>query len=256
MHHHQLLFSIITCSLDSRKYIYVLIRSVEDQIYNNYKHIFIDGFSKDNTLQKIKKYQKRHFKSVKLFQTPAKGIGNAMNVGIEKSSGKYIIHLHSDDCFNNRFVLKNIANIINQNKNIDLVYGKAEFIDEHSCRYKIIPHRNIYHKLHYLLLLLTNYIPHQAVFIEKSVFNKYGLFREDLKNSMDYELWLRLSRKKIMTIFTDNIICNFIVRNTSQRETGNALGENIKIINDMKINYFTKKIVLFIHRLNSTRKLF
>ena len=55
MHHHQLLFSIITCSLDSGKYIDVLIRSVEDQIYTNYEHIFIDGFSKDNTLQNIKK---------------------------------------------------------------------------------------------------------------------------------------------------------------------------------------------------------
>jgi len=90
-------FSIITCTYNSEKYLQENINSVESQIFHNFEHVFIDGNSSDKTIEIIKKYQKKYPHTVKLLQCEPKGISNAMNHGINQSSGQYIIHLHSDD---------------------------------------------------------------------------------------------------------------------------------------------------------------
>ncbi len=101
-----------------------------------------------------------------------------MNKGIKKSQGEYIIHLHSDDSFFNEKILKNINNFIEHNNSPDLIYGKANFINTENGNSRIIPHRKIYHKIRFWLLLLTNYVPHQTVFIKKEMFDKWGMFDE------------------------------------------------------------------------------
>jgi glycosyltransferase involved in cell wall biosynthesis len=171
-------FSVITCTYNSDKYIEKNIRSIENQTFQNFEHIFIDGFSSDKTIAIIKKYQSKFPCKVKLFQFKPKGIANAMNKGIKKSQGEYIIHLHSDDSFVNEKILKNINNFIEHNNSPDLIYGKANFINTENGNSRIIPHRKIYHKIRFWLLLLTNYVPHQTVFIKKEMFDKWGMFDE------------------------------------------------------------------------------
>ena len=48
-------FSIITPVLDGEKHIKRNIDSLKKQSFKNYEHIIIDGKSKDNTLQILKK---------------------------------------------------------------------------------------------------------------------------------------------------------------------------------------------------------
>ena len=47
--------SIITVCYNSSKTIYKTIESVNNQLYENIEHIFIDGLSSDNTCEIIKK---------------------------------------------------------------------------------------------------------------------------------------------------------------------------------------------------------
>ena len=216
-------FSIITCTYNSEKYLQENIKSVKNQAFRDFEHVFIDGFSTDKTMEMIEIYRKEFPDQVKIFQFKPKGIANAMNRGIEKSSGKYLIHLHSDDNFYSNDVLEKVSNFIEKNNQPDWIYGKANFMDTETNVSRVIPHRGIYHKIKFWLLLLTNYIPHQAVFLKKTVFDKYGVFDENLKNSMDYELWLRLAKKNITSLFIDCVVCNFSVRENSQ----SALGKNI-----------------------------
>ena len=48
-------------------------------------------------------------------------IYEAINIGIKKSSGEYIIILHSDDILNSDKTLKKIANILNSSKPLVLL---------------------------------------------------------------------------------------------------------------------------------------
>lgn len=212
-------FSIITCTYNSEKYLQKNIDSVKNQTFDDFEHIFIDGFSTDGTVEIIKQYQQEFPDKVRFYQFEPKGIANAMNRGIEKASGEYLLHLHSDDSLYGNNVLSSVVDFIQKNNSPDLIYGKAKFMNDEGV-FRIIPHRKIYHKLRHWLLLLTNYVPHQATFIKKTIFEKYGLFNEQYKNSMDYEMWLRLSKNNIDAIYFDSIICNFLMRSDSQSTIG------------------------------------
>lgn len=251
-----MLFSIITCTYNSEQYLQKNIDSIKNQTFKDFEHIFIDGFSTDKTMRLIEKYQKDFPNRVKVFQFPAKGIANAMNIGIEKSNGKYINHMHSDDSFYSDEVLQNVSNFIDKNNCPDWIYGKALFINNEKNRKRIIPHRKIYQKVRYWMLFLTNFIPHQTVFIKKNIFEKYGVFDEKYNNFMDYELWLRLKKFNIKEKFINDIICNFSVRQDSQSGIGKYTNEYFTVLNKYLKNKLLIKILFYLHKLNQQRNFF
>ncbi len=250
-------FSIITCTYNSKKYVQKNIDSLKNQSFRDFEHIFIDGFSTDGTTDLIRRYQQEFPEKVRLYQFEPRGIANAMNEGIRKACGEYLLHLHSDDSIYARDTLEIVSHCSDETGNPDFIYGKAKFINDDGL-FMIIPHRKIYQKLRYWLLLLTNYIPHQATFIKKSVFEKYGIFNEHYRNSMDYEMWLRLSKKKISNIFLDIIVCNFSVQKNSQSSTNKqgCLEENILILKKYVHNNTIQKIYITIMKKNFQRSLF
>ena len=73
--------------------------SVCQQTYPDIEHIIIDGASDDGTLDLFKPYEKTG--KLTVFSEPDTGIYNAMNKGLERAKGKYIIFLNSDDYWHN-----------------------------------------------------------------------------------------------------------------------------------------------------------
>jgi len=108
-------FSIITVCLNSEKTILYTLNSVLNQTYKNIEHIIVDGGSTDKTLQIIKNYP---IKNKKFFSTNQKGIYNAINEGIKRATGEYISILHSDDIYQNNYILEEVSKIIKKKKNI------------------------------------------------------------------------------------------------------------------------------------------
>ena len=251
-------FSIITCTYNSERYLQKNIDSIKNQTFRDFEHIFIDGFSTDKTMEIIEKYRQEFPEKVKVFQFPAKGIGNAMNEGIKKSSGEYLIHLHSDDSLFSNSILEKVSEFIKKYKNPNWIYGKAKFINEKAKDILVVPHRKIYQKARFWLLLMTNYIPHQSVFIKKEIFEKFGNFNEYYKNSMDYEMWLRFTKNKIPSTFINEIICNFSVRDDSlsSQNKNNCKNENILIIKKYANNKIIQHILSIIIRINFLRNFF
>ena len=89
-------FSIITVVKNSSKKIEKTLQSVINQPFKNIEHIVIDGNSTDNTLVKIKKFEKtiEYWCSIK-----DKGIYDAMNYGIRLCRGNIIVILNAGDVF-------------------------------------------------------------------------------------------------------------------------------------------------------------
>ena len=97
--------SIITINYNNASGLEKTIRSVVEQIYNEYEYIIIDGASSDKSKEVIQEYQ-RYID----FWCSEKdsGIYNAMNKGIQKASGEYLLFLNSGDVLNNSAVLADI----------------------------------------------------------------------------------------------------------------------------------------------------
>lgn len=229
-------FSIITCTYNSAVWVKKNIESVKKQVYVDWEHIFIDAFSGDGTVEIIKEYQKEFPNKIKLFQFAPRGISNAMNEGIKKSSGDYLIHLHADDSFFADNVVSDVNNFLCQG-DWDWIYGKINVVDERGGgAVGIFPTKKMWQNdyrnwLGRYILKFYNYIPHQAVFIRKTVFDKYGGFDEGLSSAMDPDLWLRLKNVTKWSFF-DKIISNFCLHDSSQTAS-------LAMIRENRDNFFT-----------------
>ena len=229
--------SIITCTKNSEKFIEKNINSVLNQKFRNYEHIIIDGESTDKTHQIVKKYLKITDK-IKFFKFPPKGISNAFNKGLEKACGDYIFFLNSDDYFYDDKVLQDVYTFL-KNNDIDWVYGKINVIEESGKSVSRFPKIKLFQIASKNLLKYINYIPHQAVFMKKKLFENYGLFDETLTSKMDYDLWLRIAGKTGWRFF-DRTISNFTIREGSQGSAMEKLEENRNNLKRVRNRYLNK----------------
>jgi glycosyltransferase involved in cell wall biosynthesis len=219
------LFTIITCTRNSEKYIEKNYISVRNQTFKNFEQIFIDGESSDTTLKKIRNYKSQADFSVKIIISKPKGISNAMNMGINSVKGEYIVFLNSDDFFYNENILKEVREYVEKNGNVDLFYGKINTIEENGQTIGSFPNQKIFHTGNKILIKYINYIPHQATFLRSRVFNDFGGFDETLTSKMDYELWLRI-RKQTKWKYINRIISSYRVRKGAQSSSRKKFIEN------------------------------
>ena len=92
----QPLISVITVVYNGEKYLEQTIKSVIHQTYKNIEYLIIDGGSKDNTLDIIKRYKKYITYWV---SEPDQGLYDAMNKGISMAKGELIGMINSDDWY-------------------------------------------------------------------------------------------------------------------------------------------------------------
>lgn len=243
-------FSIITCTYNSEKYIRETIKSVEIQNFNNYEHIFIDGKSSDKTKSIISAYLKRNKNRVKLYTHSPKGIANAMNKGILHSRGKFIIHLHSDDSFYDKLVLTDVYNHLTKNSQLDWVYGVIHVIESNGKTIGYFPKWLPLQIGWKYLLKIFNYIPHQAVFIKRVIFDKYGLFDEKLKAMMDQELWLRINYHTKWG-FVNRVVSNYRVHHDSMSSSSTNYYINRNEYKQIKSKYLTSFIDIILAKIAS-----
>jgi len=220
-------FSIITCTYNSNKTIDDNILSVFNQSFKDYEHIFIDGLSNDNTITKIKKYSKNN-KNIKIYQSPPKGISNAMNIGIKKSTGKYLIFLNSDDLLYDKNVLQNVYNFINKNKNYLWFYGLVNTVDVDKKSLYFYPSKWYQKMFFYPLFRLTFFMNHPGIFYNKKLFLKYGFYDESI-NSMDYEFAVRIG-KRVKAKFMNIKISKFRLGGFSSINSNEIIENNKYII--------------------------
>ncbi len=113
------LVSIITPVYNRYKIISETIESIFSQTYDHWEYIIIDDGSTDNTLNVINKYAlKDNRLRVYSRQKEPKGANKCRNIGMEKSKGKYIIFLDSDDLLAD-FCLMNRVKYIENHANLD-----------------------------------------------------------------------------------------------------------------------------------------
>ncbi len=166
--------SIITINLNNCEGLHSTILSVKNQNYTDYEFILIDGNSNDGSKQIIEKYQELFYYFI---IEEDKGIYNAMNKGISKSTGDYLLFLNSGDTLINEFSLHNA---INYKVNSDLVF--YSYLNQNDKIKERLKFSDFWFKFSF---------SHQAIFFKRDLFIELGLYRENLDIVADWEFVLR-----------------------------------------------------------------
>jgi glycosyltransferase involved in cell wall biosynthesis len=198
----QATFSIVTCTWNSAATLGDTLASVRRQSCQDVEHIFVDGGSTDATLAMLDAYQGRKL----ILRDVRGGISRAMNEGIRAASGAIVAHLHSDDYYASADVLDTVARRF-QTESVDWVFGNIQVLKDGVLQ----PAYRLQAFTFASFVAGKASVPHPAVFIRRAVFDKVGLFDEQLKYSMDIDLWLRLGQvaqpalvDQPLTVFRDH----------------------------------------------------
>lgn len=177
--------SIITPTLNQAQFIEETILSVLNQNYPDFEHIVIDGGSKDNTLDILKKYS--HLKWV---SEKDKGQSDAINKGFRMATGDIVAWINSDDYYaENTFNL--INNYFSANPDCSILYGDITYISQSgSILYTLTGDDVSFEKL----LDFPDNVRQPSTFWRKEVLEKVGYIKESLHLVMDLEFFLRIGK--------------------------------------------------------------
>jgi glycosyltransferase involved in cell wall biosynthesis len=227
--------SLITPSYKSAATIAHTIESIIAQNYADLEYLIIDGGSKDDTAKIVTSYQDRI--KINFISEPDQGIYDAMNKGIKMASGEVIGILNSDDIFYNGNILSLVANAFTDKK-IDVVYGDIKYFSDDINRTK-----RYWKTGEYQASKLNNgwIIPHPALFVRKSVYERCGLYNIDFKIAGDYEFILRilqkhqLNLKYLPQVFVKMFDGGVSGRNLKQRNEGWKELKKAWLVNDLPL---------------------
>ena len=105
------------------------LNSVHNQTYKNIEQIVIDGASGDSTIKLLEKYQNKNW--IKYYSEPDNGILDALNKGIMKANGKYIIYLNSDEFYFDKKAIEYLVTKAEET-NAEAVYANSIKIESDS----------------------------------------------------------------------------------------------------------------------------
>lgn len=170
--------SIITINYNNSEGLSRTIESVINQDCKDFEYLVIDGGSNDGSFDVIlDNEQYIHY----WCSEKDKGVYNAMNKGIVKATGEYLLFLNSGDFLFDSQILSKVMPLLNGH---GIVYGDLVFRSSDKDEVKV------YQDKWDLVSLYCDSLGHPASFIKRSLFENC-LYSEDLKIVSDWEFFFR-----------------------------------------------------------------
>lgn len=176
------LFSIITITYNASKELPATMQSVAEQTFVDFEHLIIDGASKDNTVDIARNMASP---GMSIFSEPDKGLYDAMNKGLRKAKGKYLIFLNAGDAFHDQDVLMCMSKVASDD--IDIIYGDTNLVDANRM-FVAKRHLSVPEKLTFRSFRKGMLVCHQAFVVRRELAPEYDL---KYRFSADYEWCLR-----------------------------------------------------------------
>lgn len=213
--------SIIIPCRNEEKFIGKCLDSILEQDYSkeHLEILVVDGMSNDRTRSIIKTYQNK-YQLIKLIDNPRLITPAALNIGIHQANGEIIMRMDAHTIYEKQYINKCIQYI--EKYQVDNVGGIWKIKPQKNTRIGKSIAIALNHKIgggnaHYRT---GNFKQPQEVdtvpfgCYRKELFQKIGLFNENLIRSQDMEFNLRLKRAGGKIILCPDIISYYYARST------------------------------------------
>ncbi|EME8248986.1 TPA: glycosyltransferase family 2 protein [Enterococcus faecium] len=235
------LVTIIVTVYNGENTIISTINSILKQTYTNIEIIIIDDYSTDETWKIINNIAKGDSR-VKIYKNIVKGRARALNLAIERSSGRYIANIDADDLSHPERIARQV-DFLKKNKQFGFVSTDALIIfnDENPRWDSKITLDNEYNYTQVFdEIKWSNNITHSSIMIDTKIIKKdIFKYNESLKKVLDYDLWITLyTHGYHLANLNEKLVAKRIHINQSY-ESKNRI-EYLKTIRFMQLNRFNK----------------
>ena len=178
--------SIITINRNNAEGLEKTLKSVASQTFRDFEYVVIDGASTDSSVDVIKKYESQ-FAHLKWVSEPDTGIYNAMNKGIRMAEGDYIQILNSADILASDDVIEKMTDALEKRSYPDILYGN---MIKDSVNGKKIRDKSFAGSKPTMFDFIHGTLNHDPAYIKRSLFQKFGYYREDLPITADWRWYV------------------------------------------------------------------
>lgn len=211
------LISIVVPVYNAERFLEDTIQTVQKQTYKNWELIFVNDCSTDNSVNIIKKHQKKD-KRIRLIENE-KNSGAALtrNRGIEEANGTYLCFLDADDLWDEEKLEKQLKFM--EEKKCAFSFTGYEFALEDGTpngKKVFIPE-----SITYKQALKNTTIWTSTVMLDITLLTKKDIYMPNVKRGQDTATWWKIL-KKIECAYGLNELLSFY-RRTSESLSANKL---------------------------------
>lgn len=166
------------------------IDSLFKQVYPNWELCICDDASTSSELKKFLAKIVKTDQRIKVVYSKENGhISKASNAALSLATGEFVALMDNDDVLSPLALLR-VAEAVNQNHDLKLIYSDEDKIDENGKRFEPAFKPDWAPDL----LMGTNYISHLGVY-QRELVNELSGFRVGYEGAQDYDLVLRVVEK-------------------------------------------------------------
>lgn len=177
--------TLITINLNNLNGLTKTVDSVFAQTLNTTEYIIIDGGSTDGSTEFLGKIKHQNLQWI---SEPDTGIYNAMNKGILKASGDYLLFLNSGDSLAHKNVIEHILDFLKTlilQKEPPVFYGiMRRGTPEKFSEVRVPQKLNVSY-------IMDMSLPHPATLIPKSLFDRFGPYDEKYRLVSDWKFFVQ-----------------------------------------------------------------
>ncbi len=217
------LFSIITVCYNAADDLARTIASVDSQTFTQFEHLVIDGASSDNTPRVLSDASSERRIIV---SEPDNGIYDAMNKGLGKASGQYLIFLNAGDVFHDDSTLQTYADCIAQHSSPGIVYGQTILVDSGN---NVVGERHLRAPEHltYNSFAEGMLVCHQAMAVLRRI---APLYDTKYRFSADYDWCVKCLQHSRHNVYTGKVMCNYLSEGLTTANRRASLIERFRIM--------------------------
>jgi glycosyltransferase involved in cell wall biosynthesis len=178
--------SVVVPSFNQAKYLELTLCSILDQNYPILELIVIDGGSKDESPEIIRKYEK-HMKF--WCSEPDGGQVRGIIKGFSHATGEILCFLNSDDLLEPGS-LREVGEYFSSHPHVDVAYGNSTWIDASGTFLR--RQKEIFFS-RFLWMYTYNYIPGMSTFWRRTIYDRVGGLNPTFQLAFDADLWIRFS---------------------------------------------------------------